>query len=75
MKSFPSLGPTLPASNPPSLLEGMVILSDSLISSPEIEFADFKNKEIDEIFFSYNSPNNLYVYELVSVLVLLIRGN
>ena len=39
MKSFPSLGPTLPRSKPLNLLEGIDSLSDNLISSPLIEFA------------------------------------
>ena len=42
IKSSPSLGPTLPLSNPLNLLPGMYSLSDNFILSPVIELADRK---------------------------------
>ena len=52
IKSFPSLGPTFPPSNPLNLLDGIVTLSESLTSSPVIEFAVFKKSETEDTLFS-----------------------
>ena len=51
MKSFPSLGPTLPCSNPLNLDPGMLSLSDNLILSPPKKRI-FKKKDVFKIFLS-----------------------